>query len=166
VTASPFGLHTNNRVSEGLVVDATPARASSSLTKGLFLPMPELDEGVVVPGSSPVMSRKILQPRLPRVRQSQHRDSGIGMLPSSPPPKAGRDLAETPIKKLRLGSGNHMGKTSSLEGFITRTPLKPPQIELSTPGPAEIRIGNEEAGIKQKSIYAQLGWDDDVDDLV
>ena len=89
------------------------------------------------------------------------------MLPSSPQGQ-GRELAETPIKKLRLGP-------TSLEGFITRTPLRPPALalkEVCTPEAEPellpmIRVEEEAGGGKQKStsIYAQLGWDDDFDDL-
>lgn len=131
-------------------VQATPAKPSA--LRRAFPSVPEHDEGIVL-ASSPVMSRKIAQPRF-LGSALKHRDSGIGM-PSSP---ARGGLVETPVKKARLGV------SGSLESFITRTPLKMRGVDVNAEPLVSTNAGNEVVAEKRVSIYEQLGWDD-YDDL-
>ncbi|KAI8629176.1 DNA replication regulator SLD3-domain-containing protein [Xylariaceae sp. FL1651] len=138
-------------------ITATPAKPST--INNNFLSVPEPDEGVVL-GSSPVIPRKILQPRFPAMARPTtlgHRDSGIEM-PSSP--RGPSILAETPIKPRKSST------SASIDRYVTVTPIKRTLSKGQTVpvDGAGISKGKEN-GVKM-TIFERLGWNDDDDDLV
>ncbi|KAI0165650.1 DNA replication regulator SLD3-domain-containing protein [Xylariaceae sp. FL1272] len=139
-------------------VTATPAKPST-LSRA-FLSAPDHDDGVVL-ASSPVMSRKISQPNFLAAKKRAtlgHRDSGIGMLPSSP---HGPTLTTTPINA-RQNSSLH-----PMDYYITVTPVKrrlSDSVPVFTGGENENTEPPLEAERATKTIYQRLGWDD-YDDL-
>ncbi|KAI1265750.1 DNA replication regulator SLD3-domain-containing protein [Xylariaceae sp. FL1019] len=138
-------------------VTATPAKPST-LSRP-FVSAPD-DEDGVVPASSPVMSRKISQPKFLAVKKPvtlDHRDSGIGMLPSSPR----LTLTATPMKVRQNGVFQHM------DHYVTVTPVKrrlSDSVPVSTAGKNENTEPLPEAERATKTVYQRLGWDD-YDDL-
>lgn len=132
------------------LIGATPLKRPA--IKRSFLSAPEPDEGLVL-ASSPIASRKY--PPAPS-SYLKHRDSGIGM-PSSP----GDRLAETPVKRPRLGQ---MG---SLEGFVTVTPVKSRGMDSDAAITSAPKLQLEKpSATRTMSLYERLGWDDDFDDLL
>ncbi|ETS87645.1 hypothetical protein PFICI_01473 [Pestalotiopsis fici W106-1] len=132
------------------LIDATPLKRPT--IKRSFLSAPEPDEGLVL-ASSPIASRKY--PPAPS-SYLKHRDSGIGM-PSSP----GDRLAETPVKRPRLG------QTGSLEGFVTVTPAKSRGVasDVAVTSAPKLQL-DKPSTTRTMSLYERLGWDDDFDDLI
>ncbi|KAH7026572.1 DNA replication regulator SLD3-domain-containing protein [Microdochium trichocladiopsis] len=134
-------------------VEATPAKPIATRSETDLLAGAN-DEGCVL-ASSPVMSRKIAQPRFLQAGYRaglSHRDSGISM-PSSP--SAG--LMETPVKR--------SAPTPSMPHFVSVTPVKRSADIFAKQAPATV-VNDAVVTEKPKSIYARLGWDDeDEDDL-
>ncbi|KAK7924749.1 hypothetical protein PG985_006803 [Apiospora marii] len=128
---------------------ATPARPSA--LKYDTIRVSASDEGVVL-ASSPVPSRRSQYLEVPGSHLNQ-RDSGI-VLPSSP---GGINMAETPVKRPRLG------RMTSIENYVTVTPAKKRTADYVDVTPARNDKNNQDEGAKT-SVYAQLGWDD-YDDL-
>ncbi|KAK8056827.1 hypothetical protein PG993_002054 [Apiospora rasikravindrae] len=128
---------------------ATPARPSTLKYDAFRLSAP--DEGVVL-ASSPVLSRRSQYLEVPG-SHLKPRDSGV-MLPSSP---GGINLAETPVKRPRLG------RMVSIENFVTVTPAKKRTVDYVDITPVKVDKNNQDEGTKT-SVYEQLGWDD-YDDL-
>ncbi|KAI0177146.1 DNA replication regulator SLD3-domain-containing protein [Pestalotiopsis sp. NC0098] len=133
------------------LIGATPLRRPA--IKRNFLSAPESDEGLVL-ASSPIAARR--HPPAPS-SYLKHRDSGIGM-PSSP----GDRLAETPVKRPRLG------KTGSLEGYVTVTPVKNrgTDVDIEAPDVPKLHLEKDQKQTRTMSLYERLGWDDDFDDLI
>lgn len=133
------------------LIGATPLRRPA--IKRNFLSAPESDEGLVL-ASSPIAARR--HPPAPS-SYLKHRDSGIGM-PSSP----GDRLAETPVKRPRLG------KTGSLEGYVTVTPVKNrgTDVDVEAPDVPKLHLEKDQKQTRTMSLYERLGWDDDFDDLI
>ncbi|KAK8089632.1 hypothetical protein PG997_004593 [Apiospora hydei] len=128
---------------------ATPARPSTLKYDALRVSAP--DEGVVL-ASSPVLSRRSQYLEVPG-SHLKPRDSGV-MLPSSP---GGINLAETPVKRPRLG------RMVSIENYVTVTPAKKRTVDYVDVTPVKVDKKNQDEGAKT-SVYEQLGWDD-YDDL-
>ncbi|KAI3332336.1 DNA replication regulator SLD3-domain-containing protein [Xylariaceae sp. AK1471] len=141
-------------------ITVTPAKQST--LNHNFLSAPQPDEGLVL-ASSPVASRKILQPSfVARTRPATlgHRDSGIEMPLSPGEPEI---LAQTPMKPQR---GN---MTTSIDHYVTVTPAKKRILDdgqaifVDGAESNEARHGNENSAGREMTIFERLGWMDDGD---
>lgn len=158
-------------------VEATPGRPSA-LKYSDFLAPPESEDDAIL-ASSPVMSRKISQPRFvvpPRRPLVPHADSGIGM-PSSPTSCVGGafsssgsgTLAETPRKPR---SAPPSGRSLPEAGIIAATPAKARAgpvasvaVDVAQTDMISSGVASGESARRPSTIYERLGWDDDLDEL-
>lgn len=183
-------------------IEATPGRPSALKHTDFFVTPQQqrrssedhYDDAILA--SSPIASRKMPQPNFavpPRRRPLvQHADSGIGMMPSSPPGVSsgggggGGTLAETPRKPRRsfqLDRHHQERPLGMSEGCVVATPVKAggggsvavavtgAETTTASDGGNKVAAATAVAGQTQTqtprrpSIYERLGWDDDFDEL-
>lgn len=148
----------------------TPIAGSKSHASSGRLQFHGHDDGSpAIPPSSPIMTRKAAGPAR-NTSQGQYLSvpgSGVAARVAASPCHGRTSLFETPPKPRSSGTSHH----HTVE--IDETPVKPLRLPgggrrgssaAEPPAPLDAESGTG-GGAKQLTIYQQLGWDDDYDDL-